>query len=215
MNNKTFKRTLSAIMISLFVGAIPVTALAYNGDDSDSSYETQTLYTTDWLRVRAEPSLDSEILDVKAPDTAITAIGYEGEWVKVWYNDDICYMHSDYLTMFESDDTDDSDKYNTNEVTYYTDSEYSPDDLYVLGVIPWNGYRFTWYSENVLPGGGLDIEGRYSDENGYICDGNGYICLASDSLEKGTIVDTPFGKQGKVYDTGCGADDILDVYVSW
>ena len=53
------------------------------------------------------------------------------------------------------------------------------------------------------------------DENGYVCDENGYICLASDSLDKGTVVYTPLGKDGKVYDCGPGSDDILDVYVSW
>ncbi len=83
-----------------------------------------------------------------------------------------------------------------------------------MGVIHWNGWKWTWYSERVLPGGGLNIPGRHADSDGYICDSNDYICLSSSSLSKGTIIATPFGKSGKVYDTGC-ASDVIDVYVSW
>lgn len=243
-NTRTFKRAISVIMIGLFVG-MPITAFASsdsknitkNGSNTDCKKgEGQKLYTTDWLRVRAYPSLNAEILDVQPPYTEIECVGYDGEWVKAWYNDQVCYMHSDYLTMFndEKDYTTENnkdeetsnqeldyesnsigDENNCNDTENYSYAKYTSDDFYTLGIISWNDYRFTWYSENVLPGGGLDIDGRHSDENGYICDGDDYICLASDSLEKGTIVDTPFGKKGKVYDCGCGSDDILDVYVNW
>lgn len=91
---------------------------------------------------------------------------------------------------------------------------YSANDLMYNGVIYWGGYRWTWYSEKVLPGGGLQIPGRYVDESGYVCDENGYICLASSELGWGTVVDTPFGKSGCVYDSGCDFGT-LDVYVSW
>ena len=91
---------------------------------------------------------------------------------------------------------------------------YSANDLMYNGVIYWGGYRWTWYSEKVLPGGGLQIPGRYVDESGYVCDENGYICLASSELGWGTVIDTPFGKSGCVYDSGCDSGT-LDVYVSW
>ena len=96
--------------------------------------------------------------------------------------------------------------------TYY--AEYSPYDLQTMGVIYWGNYRYTYYSELVLPGYGLAIDGRHVDENGFVCDGNGYICVASSALAWGTIVDTPFGKQGRVYDSGC-AYDTIDIYVHW
>ena len=96
--------------------------------------------------------------------------------------------------------------------TYYGD--YSPYDLQSMGVIDWGGYRYTYYSENVLPGYGLQIEGRHTDEYGFVCDGDGYICVASSSLPWGTVVDTPFGRAGKVYDSGC-AWDTIDIYVNW
>ena len=100
--------------------------------------------------------------------------------------------------------------------TIYNNSvgDYSAYDLQTMGIIYWGGYRYTYYSELVLAGEGLQIEGRHVDENGFVCDGNGYICVASGSLSWGTIVDTPFGKQGRVYDSGC-TYDVIDVYVHW
>lgn len=89
---------------------------------------------------------------------------------------------------------------------------YSFSDLMWMGVIYWGDYRWTYYSESVLPGGGLNIPGRYTDETGFVCDGNGYICLASSDLSYGTIVSTPFGRMGCVYDSGCPSGT-LDVYV--
>lgn len=86
--------------------------------------------------------------------------------------------------------------------------------LYSAGVINWGGYRWTWYSQRVLPGTGLAIPGRHVDESGYVCDADNYICLASSDLAKGTVVPTPFGKSGKIYDAGC-ASGTLDVYVNW
>lgn len=96
-----------------------------------------------------------------------------------------------------------------SEADYYTASEFK-----YLGVLWYNGWRWTWYSERVLPGGGLTIPGRHLDEQGYVCDENDYICLASMNLEKGTVIDTPLGKQGKVYDY-CETNGTVDVYVGW
>lgn len=96
----------------------------------------------------------------------------------------------------------------------YSSGDYSPSDLEFSGRLYWGGWSWTWYSERILPGEGLSIPGRYTDENGFVCDENGYICLASGSLSKGTVVETPFGRSGKVYDCGCAADT-LDVYVNW
>ena len=104
------------------------------------------------------------------------------------------------------------------EITYdynYSYPTYStPDEFYNMGIIEWGGWSWTYYSEVYMPGTTLLIPGRWTDENGYVCDENNYICLASSSLSKGTIVDTPFGKMGKVCDCGC-LSYILDVYVSW
>lgn len=95
-----------------------------------------------------------------------------------------------------------------------TEALYSGATFKVSGVIKWGGYRWTWYSQKILPGGGLRIPGRTTDEQNYVVDENDYICLASSDLAKGTVIDTPFGKQGKVYDCGC-AHGTVDVYTNW
>ena len=82
------------------------------------------------------------------------------------------------------------------------------------GVYYYNGRKETWYSQRVLPGGGLDIPGRHVNaEDGTIRDEDGYICVAASDLEYGTVVETSLGT-GKVYDTGC-APGTTDIYVDW
>ena len=107
-----------------------------------------------------------------------------------------------------------SDYIEENTSIEETFAEYSANDFRNAGIIKWGDWTWTYYSEKILPGEGLYLPGRHTDSNGYICDGDGFLCLASSSLPWGTIVNTPFGKQGKVYDSGCAAH-ILDVYVSW
>lgn len=84
------------------------------------------------------------------------------------------------------------------------------------GGVYWNpntGLKETWYSQKVLPGGGLNIPGRHVNNEGFVCDGDGYICVASSTYAKGTVIETSRG-MGKVYDAGC-APGVLDVYVNW
>lgn len=78
---------------------------------------------------------------------------------------------------------------------------------------PYTGLKETWYSQRVLPGGGLDIPGRHVNDEGFVCDEDGYICVASSTYSKGAIIETSRG-MGKVYDSGC-APGILDIYTNW
>lgn len=64
--------------------------------------------------------------------------------------------------------------------------------------------------QSVLPGGGLNIPGRHINAGGYVADKDGYIVLANDA-PKGTIINTPFGYKGKVYDRGTYGNH-FDVY---
>ena len=84
------------------------------------------------------------------------------------------------------------------------------------GVVEDGEHFYTWYSERVLPGGGLselNSNGRHS-EDGFVKDGDGYIAVASCDYEKGTVIETPFGA-AKVYDTGYLAPGQIDVYTSF
>ena len=81
------------------------------------------------------------------------------------------------------------------------------------GRIWYNGHTETYYSQKVLPGGGLAIPGRHIASDGTIKDADGYIVLASDDYPRGTVVETSLGA-GKVYDTGSGSGNI-DLYTDW
>ena len=94
-----------------------------------------------------------------------------------------------------------------------SDYIYSAKKFKRLGVVYYGGYKYTYYSDYVLPGGGLRIPGRHNDENGYICDVDGYICGASQMHQKGTVLNSPFGKKVKIYDW-CDIRSI-DIYVHW
>ena len=86
------------------------------------------------------------------------------------------------------------------------------DSFKACGVVEYGDWTYTWYSESVLPGGGLDelnSNGRHV-EDGLVKDGDGYIAVASSDLPQGTVVETPLG-EGKVYDCGA-APGIIDVY---
>lgn len=224
--------------------------------NSSEEYTMDVVYTTDWLRVRNNPSLDADIVTILSPDSVVMRVAkLDNGWSKVIYDNETKYMHSNYLseteisnsnnnetdtdtkTVDDDNDTDCSididdcfedtyieenydydnsyDDYNYTDNTSYYNADYTAEEFQELGIISWGMYRYTWYSELDMPGEDLIIEGRHIDENGFVCDIDNYICVASDSLDRGTIVDTPFGKQGKVYDCGCGYDDIIDCYVSW
>lgn len=85
------------------------------------------------------------------------------------------------------------------------------------GRINFNGHTETYYSQRVLPGGGLKIPGRHVASDGTIRDGSNYICVArgtgSTNLPKGTTIMTSLG-MGKVYDSGAGSEN-LDLYTDW
>ncbi|MBS5943752.1 hypothetical protein [Varibaculum cambriense] len=91
-------------------------------------------------------------------------------------------------------------------------AQYSLPALRRAGVVNWSGYKFTYYSQKVLPGGGLRIPGRHVNADGFVADANGYIVLANDA-PKGTVINTPFGAPGKVYDRGTRGNH-FDVYTS-
>lgn len=231
---KIKNRIVAAIAALMFASACTnSTAIALGTHDTDEQ-EPMMLYTTDWLRVREYPSLEADIVDVYAPGTAILATDvtakYNG-WIQMQYGSHKYYMHSDWLTMEKpeeptatiiTDDTyieddyseEDSDEYDGNYPSYWM---YSPEYFKENGVIEYNGYYFTYYSELVMPGEGLYIPGRWTDEYGFVRDGNGNLCLASntpDTMDRFSTVYTPWGL-GVIYDYGTGNDAVIDVYVGW
>ena len=160
------------------------------------------VYSTTYLNVRQRPTTLSTVKDTVVPGHKFYRIGHSDfGWDLVLQEEEFFFLWNEYLSDEKPEE-------------HIQEAEYSAEDFQYRGVIRWGGYKWTWYSELILPGGGLNIPGRHVDENGYICDENDYICLASSDLSKGTVVLTPFGKDGKIYDCGC-ASGTLDVYVHW
>lgn len=165
-------------------------------------YKKETVYATTTVNARKGPSTSYGRTRTIKGGCKLTRIGkHNGKYSfdVMLINGKTCFISSAYL----------SNKRAVNSGALYTSSQFKK-----KGVINWGGWRWTWYSQKILPGKGLKIPGRHTDANGYICDQNEYICLASVDLSKGTVVSTPFGKKGKVYDTGC-PKGTLDVYTNF
>ena len=182
---------------------------------SETAMDETGKVTGSYVNFRTGPSTSYQVISTLSRNTEVKVLAKAGSWYKIRYNGSTGYMVSDYVTIVDkTSSSSSSGSGKASDCAAGSVSLYSASDLKRLGTFRWNGYRWTWYSEKVLPGGGLKIPGRHVDENGYVCDENGYIVIASHTLSKGTVVATPLGKDGKVYDY-CATAGTLDVYVSW
>ena len=210
---KALKRTIFAVMVIAVAELIALSVVLQNSNDAYAVNETSVLEANEPIYV---PPI--EVLPV--PDEAITEAEVQAEEMvspeDVVVDDDGNWYYETYDDQGERTlvPYDGSGHYNAN----MNGAWHSGGDFMFSGGSGYDdesGFSFTWYSENVLPGGGLDIPGRHVGDEGYVCDENGNVCLASDYLPAGTVVDIPFGNgTGVVYDSGSGHSN-LDVYVSW
>ena len=177
-----------------------------------------TKYTTTGVNLREKPSLDSKIIRVLPINTEVNIIESESEWLEVKENENTYYIYAKYVsnekTKIEPSKVTSRSGDSVRKNTTTTKGKVSSNPLTKSkGVVYFNGHKETWYSQKVLPGGGLKIPGRHVDSRGLVCDGDGYICIASSDYKKGTIVETSLGT-GKVYDSGC-ASGTIDIYCNW
>ena len=170
-----------------------------------------TMYAaTAGLNVRKEPSLNSEIVKVLDVNAEVQKVDNfdNNEWTKIKIDNNYYYIVSKFLSILPIEISQGPVTINTynniNNTGVLTKSK---------GVNYFNGHRETWYSQRVLPGGGLHIPGRHVDDRGLVCDEDGYICVASEDYPKGTIIETSLG-MGRVYDCGCDSGTI-DIYTDW
>lgn len=176
-----------------------------------ANYVSDTVYVNgDNVNIRVAPTTKSSVVKKVSKGTQLSRVGDSPcTWDMVMVDGKICFIYDSFIS-----------KNNTATVAATGTSSLTTTPIYTgsylkrMGTFKWNGYRWTWYSQRVLPGKNLKIPGRHVDENGYVCDENNYICLASGFMKKGTVVNTPLGKQGKIYDW-CGTANTLDVYVNW
>lgn len=198
------------VLVILIILGVTMSASAYapQADIIETVAPTTTVMTTSVITT-VEETTKEEITTEEI--TTVTATEPPTEKASEENNEENNYLEEEPI---EYEDNYVEENYIVDNNSYWGSAAYSPSDLQFSGILYWGGWRWTWYSEQILPGYGLSIPGRYTDRDGFVCDGDGYICLASGSLSKGTIVDTPFDRAGKVYDCGC-ASDVLDVYVNW
>lgn len=162
------------------------------------------VWTKATVHIRKKASKKSKSIAILNPSTKIIRLGVSKKgWAKVKYKNKVRFIKNKFLT-----------KHKPKIIAERYKTKYSSRYFRSMGVVHYGGKRWTWYSQRVLPGGGLRIPGRHLDGSGYVCDKNNYICLASNDLRKGTVINTPFGKQGKIYDCGC-AHNTIDTYVGW
>lgn len=168
------------------------------------------------LNVRPWPSLDSEVKGSLPFNKEVHYSVFNDKWLLIEYEGGYGFISSAYIgktkwVAEESTSTSSSDESNSSSGALY-----SAASLRHNGVIRWNGHKYTWYTSSQL---GFDvaygpIPGMWADSNGYWRDADGYICVASSDYGAGTVVSTPFGHSGKVYDCGCASGKI-DIYTNW
>lgn len=165
-----------------------------------NSYKTEYINSKNKVKIYTSPNKKSRVAKKYPHGTKIKYKKYNKKWYIVKIGKKKRYIEKKYVS--------------NKKMAKQTNMKYTWSYFRQMGVIYWGNWTWTWYSQRVLPGGGLHIPGRHVNQNGYVCDQGNYICLASSVLGRGTVVDTPFGSQGKIYDSGCSSH-ILDVYVSW
>lgn len=130
-------------------------------------------------------------------NTRVRLIKTGKRWAKVRYKGETLVCRKKFLNKYKSP-------------RKYTGREFKQ-----AGVIWFHGFKYTWYSQRILPGYGLKIPGRHLDSQGFVCDKWGYIVLGSNTSNRGQIVATPFGRFGKVYDAGYVGTYWYDCYTNF
>lgn len=151
--------------------------------------------------VQIEPAPDADILQIESYDN-------------VEPDDEYVEPDGEYIEPVERGDDagEEENGENAGASAYYSGDEFRFEGRVVDG-----DHEYTWYSEDVLPGEGLDIPGRHVDDEGYVRDGDGNLCVASNGYSYGTVLDVPFGDGKAVVYDSCEdeGDELVDVYVSW
>lgn len=95
----------------------------------------------------------------------------------------------------------------TPQQASYSGSSFKRDGVWYYG-----GFKYTWYSSNVLHH--YRTSEWTPDSQGVYRDSDGYAVVASEDFPFGSVIsDTPFGA-AKVYDCGCPSG-VIDVYVNF
>ena len=170
--------------------------------------------TTD-LYVRQKPTADSPFIKVLPQGMIIETIENGSDWDRVEAEDCVGYVCNKYLAATEVNESEVATDDQETQVAVSAQKIYTKEEFIHQGVINWNGWNWTYYLLSMFPGStSTPVQGKHVNEDQFVCDGDGYVILASVDLPPYTVVETPFGYMGKVYDTGCPSG-VLDVYTDF
>lgn len=157
--------------------------------------ETLTRYTTQTVTLR-DSRTGKAVMKVKS-NTKVKQVRAGKVWARIKHDGKLYKVKVKFLA-------------DRKAVRKYTGAKFKR-----TGVVYWNSYKFTWYSQRALPGHGLKIPGRHVDKQGFVCDKYGYIVLGSNTANRGRIIPTPFGRFGKVYDAGAVGTYWFDCFTNF
>ena len=213
------RNIISATLMGVVLASTPVFAECSIG----------AIVTADYLNVREYPNKDAKIIDILSKGEYVEALDSgKTDWNRISFGSYSGYVYNAYLTgapasrevqnyFFKADQVEvkqNETSVQTNNIQKTTEV-ITPEYFRQAGVINWNGWNWTYYTMSMFPGStSTPCPDRWVNEQGYVCDPDGYIILASADLAPYTIVETPFGYTGRVYDTGCPSG-VLDVYTNW
>lgn len=182
-------------MKKLIRGLLIITAVMLLSATANA--KTLTRYTTQTVTLR--DSRTGEAVKKVKSNTKVKQVRAGKVWARVKYEEKLYKVRKKYLA-------------DRKAVSKYTGTKFKQ-----TGVVYWNHYKFTWYSQRALPDphNRLGIKRKHIDSQGFICDKQGYIVLGSNTANRGKIIPTPFGKFGKVYDAGYVGTYWFDCYVGW
>ena len=167
------------------------------------------------LYVRQQPTTESNFIKVLPQGMIIETIENGSDWDKVEAEDCIGYVSNKYLATAEVSESEVTTDDQETQIMASAQKVYTKEEFIHQGVINWNGWNWTYYLLSMFPGStSTPVQGKHVNEDQFVCDGDGYVILASVDLPPYTVVETPFGYMGKVYDTGCPSG-VLDVYTDF
>lgn len=177
------------------------------------SVQAATKIVTTDLYMRQQPNVESKFIKVLPQGMIIETIENGSEWDKIEAEDYIGYAYNKYLAATKVDDSQKVVDTQTSQTAI--PAIYTKEEFIHQGVINWNGWNWTYYLLSMFPGStSTPVQGKHVNEDQFVCDEDGYVILASVDLPPYTVIETPFGYMGKVYDTGCPSG-VLDVYTDF
>lgn len=166
------------LIVALVIAILPTKA------EASGAYR----YTTIKVNLREKPK--GKIVYKVSRNTRVKLIKEGKTWARISYKGQRLSVVKKYL--------------NTEKLPSKTRSKYYINYLHTCGPVHWHGRKYTYYTSRALPIWSLPVPGLHLDKNGFFCDKNDYIVLGSSIPYKKAkkVLATPFGKYGKVYDTG-------------